>query len=127
MPHLPHSIELHDSVIASAEVAEQSLVIDFAPAYIHRDGKGWIQNARLVLRAAVVEPFNIEFPATVSDGEMETSDGPYHNLLMLPLDANGPVSLEVEFDSGEILRAKGESVRVELLGTPTYVEDVDQR
>jgi hypothetical protein len=57
--------------------------------------------------------FDIEFPATVSDGEMETSDGPYHNLLMLPLYADGPVSLEVEFDSGAILRAIGESVKVD--------------
>jgi len=124
--HLPHSIELHDSVVASAAIVAEELVISFSPAYVHRDGKGWFQDARLVLRAAVVEPFDIEFPATVSDGEMETSDGPYHNLLMLPLYADGPVSLEVEFDSGAILRAIGESVKVELLGAPTYVEDVEQ-
>ena len=125
MPHLPHSIELHDSVVGSATIVEDALVIDFTPAYVHRDGKGWVQDARLVLRGAVVEPFDIECPVEVSDGEMETSKGPYHNVLILPLQADGPVSLRIEFCSGAILRATGQSVDVELLGTPTYVEDVN--
>ena len=108
-------------------VLDGALVITFAPAYVHRDGKGWVQNARLVLEAAAVEPFDIEFPARVEDGEMETSKGPYHNLLMLPLRDDGPVSLEVAFGSSAMLRAKGESVRVELLGEPVYVKDFSQR
>jgi hypothetical protein len=123
MPHLPYSIELHDSVAASATVLDGALVINFAPAYVHRDGKGWLQNARLVLHAAIVEAFDIGFPETLSNGDMQTGDGPYHNLLMLPLHARGPVSLEFEFCSGEILRATGDSVDVELLGEPIYVED----
>ena len=53
--------------------------------------------------------------------------GPYHNLLMLPLKAGGSVSLELEFSSGAILRAAGDSVEVALLGTPTYVEDFTRR
>ena len=127
MPNLPHSIELHDSRVASAAVVDDAFVINFAPAYVHRDGKGWVQDARLVLRTAVVEPFDIEFPATVADGTMETSIGPYHNLLTLPLKAGGPVSLEIEFSSGAVLRATGDSVEVALLGPPTYVEDFSQR
>jgi len=127
VPNLPHSIELHDSRIASAAVVDDAFVIHLAPAYVHWDGKGWVQDARLVLRAAVVEPFDIKFPATVADGTMETSIGPYHNLLILPLKASGPVSLEVEFSSGAVLRATGDSVEVALLGAPTYVEDFSQR
>lgn len=49
MPPLPYSIELHDSVVTAATVLDESLIIEFAPAYVHRDGKGWIQNARLIL------------------------------------------------------------------------------
>jgi len=127
VPNLPHSIELHDSRVASASVVDDAFVINFAPAYVHRDGKGWVQDARLVVRAAVVEPFDIEFPATVADGTIETNIGPYHNLLMLPLKAGGPISLEVEFSSGAILCATGDSVEVALLGIPTYVEDLRQR
>ena len=126
MPNLPHSIELHDSRVASAVVHGGALVISFEPAYVHRDGKGWNQNARLVLSNATVEPLEIDLPAILDDGEMDTCLGPYHNLLTLPLRSPGPASLTFEFMSGAVLRATGDGVELTLIGDPIFVEDCNR-
>jgi hypothetical protein len=120
---LPHCIELHDSCVVSAAFKGETYVIEFAPAYVHRDGKGWNQNARLLLRAAVVQSRVVEFPAAIVDGTIETARGPFHNLLMLPLEDGGPVRLKFEFFSGAVLRATAKTAAIELTGQPTFVED----
>jgi hypothetical protein len=38
--------------------------------------------------------------AAIVDGTIETARGPYHSLLMLPLEGGGPVRLKFEFFSG---------------------------
>ena len=124
MPHLPYSIELHDSWLAYITQDSSGATIALSPAYIHRGGKGWRQNAEIVVAGALVEGFRYELPARISDGNLKAPGGPYHNLLMLPLASAGPVRLELELESGEVVLVKGESVEVRLLGEATFVEDV---
>lgn len=123
MPFLPYSIELHDSVLASIRAEDGAIAITLVPAYLHRDGKGWHQRAELVVLSGAVESNPSELPARICDGTLSTCRGPYHNLLMLPLQDAGPVKLALELDCG-IFRVKGASIEVRLHGEPVFVEDV---
>ena len=123
MSPLPHSIELHDSRVTAASIEENALVVHFRPAYVHKQGKGWRQDADLVISAARIDALRFPFPLRVSDGTLKTARGPYHNLLMLPLRDPGPVVLELEFESGEVLHTSGEFAEVRLFGEATFVED----
>jgi hypothetical protein len=49
----------------------------------------------IVIRESMIEATQVEFPATLADGSLQTEKGPYHNLLELLLGADGPVSLKL--------------------------------
>src|SRR5687768_16980876 len=107
MPQLPHSIELHDSDLSGIVRRGGNIHLLFSSAYIHRDGKGWTQEVEIIVHDATVEPNSLTFPATVADGTMQTGLGPYHNLLNIPFAVDGPVKIELELISGEIVIIKG--------------------
>jgi hypothetical protein len=127
MPHLPFSIELHDSDVTSIVLDNGAATAKLGPAYVHRDGKGWSQDADIVIRESTIESTQVEFPAALADGSLKTEKGPYHNLLALPLAADGPVSLKLEFLSGNVCVVRGRSAEVDLIGTPLFIEDVSVR
>ena len=124
MPHLPYSIELHDSCLATVSVENGIAVVQLRPAYIHRNGKGWRQNADLKIGLAEVEIGSAGLPAKLADGRMKTEQGPYHNLLGLPLKVAGPVDLALELFSEAVIRVVGFNAEVVLHGEAEYVEDV---
>lgn len=124
MPHLPYSIELHDSTLASVLVADGRAFVQLRPAYIHRDGKGWTQEADIVISDAQVDLGGASLPANLADGRVRSEFGPYHNLLELPMDVPGPVSIALELFSEEIIRVSGNGANVVLYGDATFVEDV---
>jgi hypothetical protein len=123
MPDLPHSIELHDSLMTSMETRSGVLCITLGPAYVHNHGKGWLQEAKLIIDGVTVESSNPALPARLSDGTLKTFRGLYHNLLPLPLHDLGPISLEIKFESGATLRAQGGSAEIRLLGEPRFLEN----
>lgn len=123
MSHLPHSIELHDSLLAEIEQQPGFAVLRLRPAYVHRNGKGWRQDADIVVGSANIEGEPPELPARLADGRLKTTLGPYHNLLELPLNAPGEVLLTLEFFSEEVFHVRGASVKVVLHGEAQYVED----
>ena len=122
MPQLPYSVELHDSLLVSVAKGDGELRLKFRPAYIHRGGKGWRQDADLIIADAVVQFDNAELPCRVSDGTLKTARGPYHNLLNLPLNDLGLVKLWLELEDGTEARVQGTSARIELHGEPALVE-----
>ncbi|MFC3684674.1 hypothetical protein [Hydrogenophaga luteola] len=125
MAHLPHSIELHDSTLASVLVKENTAIVQLRPAYIHRSGKGWTQDADILIGDAQVDLAGAELPADLANGRVESEGGPYHNLLELPMKAPGPVSLTLELMfSEQVIRVSGNGAEVVLRGEPTYVEEV---
>jgi len=127
MPDLPYSIELHDSRLSTIAVESGIAIVRLRPAYIHRDGKGWSQDADIIIRESMIEATQPTFPATIADGSLRTRQCPYHNLLYLPLAAAGPVSLELELSSGSVIAVRGNSVEVVLLGESAFLEDVTGR
>jgi hypothetical protein len=122
--HLPYSVELHDSRVSAITVDHGVTTVNLRPAYIHRDGKGWSQDADIIVQASTLDAAQADFPATLADGKMLTTLGPYHNLLELPLVADGPVEVELEFFSGNVAKIVGNSVKVVLIGVPVFVENV---
>ena len=124
MPHLPYSIELHDSRVSGVVLDDGHVTISLSPAYIHRDGKGWTQDALLIVEGASLETSQSEFPVTCADGSLLVPEGPYHNLLNLPLHELGPLLLKLEFFSGCTAAITGTSIRAVLAGSPVFVEDV---
>lgn len=127
MPKLPHSIELHDSTVSGIETHGSSILITFSHAYVHLDGKGWSQEAEIRIDEASLDGGSVAFPAKVADGQLATEDGPYHNLLLLPLSTRGAARLEVEFVSGEVIRISGCGVVVSPKGPINFLEDVAGR
>ena len=125
MPQLPYSIELHDSDLAQVRILDGAVHLMFAPAYIHRDGKGWTQEVEVVIRDASIETDNDTWPVTVADGHMRTELGPYHNLIEIPFAVNGPVELELEFMSGAKITIKGNGIGHDFKGEPVFVEDYE--
>lgn len=123
MSQQPYSVELHDSRVNEVCKEGTALVIRLAPAYIHKDGKGWHQEASIVIGSASIEEEFPKLPAKLGGGTMNTVAGPYHNLLHLPLSHEGGVKLTLEFLSGEVARINGIAVEVALKGAPKYVED----
>lgn len=101
----------------------QTAVVKLRPAYIHRDGKGWRQDADIVVEQATVAGTQARLPASLADGHLKTPQGPYHNLLDLPLHEEGQVVLSLELFSEEVLHIQGESARVVLHGEPKFVEN----
>ena len=124
MAHLPYSIELHDSTLASVLVEDGTAFVQLRPAYIHRDGKGWTQDADILIGKAQVDLAGAALPANLADGRVKSELGPYHNLLELPMYVPGPVSIALELFSEQVIRISGHGAQVALCGEATYVEDV---
>ena len=124
MPHLPFSIELHDSRLAEVRHDALATTIRLSPAYVHRDGKGWSQQAELVIAGGIDNALDLALPVQISDGSLKTARGHYHNLLTLPLDDDGPVVLELELVSGGSVHFTGKSVKIGLVGQAEFIENV---
>lgn len=121
---LLHSIELHDSVLHGLEGSADLLSIRLRPSYLHLNGKGWIQNADIVIREAVVSGELPESPVRVSDGALVVGCTAFENLIPLPLVLDGVVRLSLGLPSGDVVHVTGRSVQVVLHGEPRFVEDV---
>ncbi len=123
MPQLPHSIELHDSRLAAVKAEGGRVTLELRPAYVHKDGKGWTQDADLVITDAKAPPALPQLPARIDDGQLKTIEEPYHNLLNLPLKEEGGVRLTLEMEDSEALVFIGTSVVVLERSERVYVED----
>jgi len=127
------AIECHDSVISQIQVTDRCVVVDFSPSYIHKSdgqpgvdtGSGWLQNARLRLTGASVSGKLPLLPESLWDGSLRIGGQKHNNVLPIPLQAIGPVELNLVFVSGHEVVVLGEAVELELMGAATFVEEVD--
>lgn len=122
MPQLPHSVELHDSKLTAIRHTPEGLTLELRPSYVHRDGKGWRQDADIQVVGAQPLQEAPLLPARIADGELKTPGGPYHNLLMLPLSQEGNVRMKLELENGKSIEFRGSAISVHMLGDPVFVE-----
>ena len=130
-------IEIHDSVVDRIYLENGIAVLHFPQVYIHSsegrpavdEGTGWTQEA-------VIRVGNAQIEGMFSPGSRESWGGDGHSLYDGSLRINGSVfdlipippevRAEVELSLecwGEIVRVRGNSVVLELCGTPKYVEE----
>jgi len=121
---IPHSIELHDSRISAIYRVDDSKVVHFSHAYVHKNAKGWSQIADIVIGSREATGARMDVPTSISDGHVLTQAEFYDNLLPLPFSIEGFVALEIIFTSGAHLKIIGSSPKIILLTEAVFIEDV---
>lgn len=129
-------IELHDSEIEAIEFDETDLCLLFCHAYVHKSigrpgidrGIGVSQRAVLRIMQAEWSAIDLDWPLTISTGELRLGERVYH---MVPVDIahNGPTTLMLCGCDGEgayyELVVSGSGVQLEVDPNETYIEDVE--
>lgn len=133
------AIEIHDSVLGHITLEPTGMaVLHFPKVYIHSsegrpaidEGTGWVQEAFIRIGNAHIEgmfsPESRESYGgdghTLYDGSLLINGSLSDNLIPIPLDVQGNVELRIEC-WGEVVRVRGNSARLELIGTAEYVEE----
>ena len=125
------SIEMHDSTVSRFTPDGESIIMNLTPAYLHKSygqpgidpGTGWTQDARLVVGGASLVGKLPELPCDIMDGELTIGGAVHRNTIPVPLLIDDAVNLHVVFYPECDVSITGTSIRLELLGEPTYVEE----
>lgn len=117
-----HAIELHDSTLAAMRREDDVLVLELRPAYVHRDGAGWSQDADLRLSDAADMTAPIHLPLAMRGGALETPHGAFDGLLPVPLEISGPVRFACELVSAARIDSAAGALRIELPGEARFIE-----
>jgi len=128
------AIELHDSVIGSLSSEGSDLKLSLNPAYVHRSigipgidpGDGLVQDAIITIRDGSVAGELPEFPTHILDGECLLGSQTIIDLIHLPLDQEGSVSLvlHVAPDYRKIVMT-GKHISIRMIGNARWVERVN--
>lgn len=122
------AIEFHDSTFESVRREGKDLALRFSAAYIHESsgkpgvdaGSGWVQEALLHVKDGSMKGEILELPCDLWNGSLRLG-GQFFEMIPIPLDYKGQVEISLEQDG--TIRVSGTQIRLELLGTPTYVEE----
>jgi len=121
---MEEALELHDSDISQVEEAAGDVKIIFSGAYIFADGKGWSQEAVLLLNGGKVINCPSQYPVTVSDGYLVVGGKEIPNLLSLPFSLAGECLVKLVLTNGEALEVAGANPKIKLIGERKFVEEV---
>jgi hypothetical protein len=130
MPEKNRAVELHDTKLQAIEQVDGATVLRLE-VYLHvSDGRpaedpgtGWTQEAKLTVVDGVVESAPESGAMWVLDGCIEVGETPFDNLVPMPFEHKGAVSVRFEGAEG-LLLVKGRGVSLTLLGEPEFVEEV---
>ncbi len=125
------AIEIHDSRVGGIEEVDGLVIVHFLPAYLHQSkgrpgvdsGTGWVQEARLIFTDASVSGNLPAWPCDSMSGEMITGCERHDNSIPVPLEATKLTELRLTCDSVHSVTIIGQSIKLELIGEPRYVED----
>jgi hypothetical protein len=126
------AIELHDSVVAEISRLESTVEIALRPAYVHQsagqpgvdDGIGLVQNAVISVEEGSVTGELGELPSDIFDGEFEVGQQAFSNMIALPCDVAGSVTLTLFLSpDNRKLVIFGKRITIKLDGQPSYVEE----
>jgi hypothetical protein len=136
------AIEIHDSAFDKITLQGGTALLHFKKAHIHSSegrpaidaGTGWSQEAVVRIGNARIEgTFSKEsreayggYAHYLSGGSLRIDDTVSENLIPIPLDLDGDVELKIECWD-DIVRVRGSSVHLELIGAAEYVEDFHPR
>jgi len=123
-------LEFHDSTLTGFDARETrvELLLD---AYIHRweklddrwRGTGWMQAVRIVLSNPVGPTAVPALPVEISDGSLQLSAVANNDLVRLPLQASGEISIRLQLNTADI-EFTASAVRIETMADARYVEEL---
>ena len=132
------AIEIHDSALDQIGLENGVALLHFPQVYIHSSngrpavdaGSGWTQEAVIRIGNAQIEgKFSQEsreayggYAHYLSDGSLRINDSVSDNLIPIPLDVQGEIELTLEC-WGDVVCVRGNSARLDLIGTAEYVEE----
>ena len=124
-------IEFHDSRVDVISERDGAVVVHFKPAYVHQSegrpgidpGTGWNQEARLIFPKASVKGEFPEWPCDIIDGHIIVGGECHANGIPVPLDAVTFTELRLACDCVHTVTISGSGVRLELIGSPSYVDE----
>ena len=125
------TIQLPGSEIERISLQQGCLRVSFSRAYIVKTMTGsnektlWWQAGDLVLEGAEAEQRIPSGPAVCDGGDIDENIYTYRDMIPVPLDSRGRTRCELKLrDSDEKVVVRGETVRLELSGTPKYIRHV---
>lgn len=125
------SIELPGSKIDAIELDEGVLRVRFSRAMIIKTMTGstertrWWQAGDLVIAGAEVDGPLPEGPLVCAGGDLDENIYTYRDMIPIPLASRGQIRCTLRFDDGSPpLGVMGESVGLELLDVPKYIEHI---
>jgi hypothetical protein len=133
------AIEIHDSALDQIALQDGVAVLHFPQVYIHSSegrpaidtGTGWTQEAVIRIENAHIQgEFSKEsreayggYGHYLSGGSLRVHRSVSDNLIPIPLDVQGDIELTLEC-WGDLVRVRGTSAKLQLIGTAEYVEEV---
>jgi hypothetical protein len=123
------SIELPGSEIESIRLEDGCLRVRFSRAYIVKMMTGspertrWWQAGELVMEGAEAEGAVPAGPLVCEGGDVEENIYTYRDMIPVPLDSRGRTACDLSFrGTDDHLVVRGETVRLELVDVPKYIE-----
>jgi hypothetical protein len=123
------SIQLPGSEIEQISLQDGCLRVTFSRAYLVKTMTGsaektlWWQAGDLVLEGAEADQPLPSGPVVCDGGDIEENIYTYRDMIPVPLDSRGRTGCDLKLRGSDArVVARGETVRLELAGTPKYIQ-----
>ena len=124
------TLEFHDSEMSSVVAVNSDMHVVFSAAHVHQSSstpgrdasEGYVQAVELQLHQAVWTGSLDECIGNLSEGELKVDEASVQ-LVPLPFQAIGKVTLSLQFSNGAVLSATGTSVTLSQRDPPKFVEN----
>ena len=124
------ALEFHDSEVSSVVAVNSDMHVVFSAAHVHRSSitlgssasDGYVQAVELQLLQAVWMGSLDECVGNLSECELKVDETSVQ-LVPLPFQAMGTVTLNLQFSNGAVLSATGTSVTLSQRDPPKFVEN----
>jgi len=124
-------IEIHDSKVADITYQDNTVVVHFLAAYLHKSegrpgydrGTGWAQEGFLIFDQASVNGKFPEWPCDLMDGELILGSQRHDNSIAVPLEFKGPTVLHLICDCVHKVTVTSLGARLKLVGNPRFVDE----
>jgi len=123
------SIQLSGSEIERISLQDGCFRVVFSRAYIVKTMTGsaektlWWQAGDLVLEGAEVDQPLPSGPAICDGGDIDENIYTYRDMIPIPLESRGRIGCDLKLRGSDArVLVRGETVRLEMAGTPKYIQ-----
>lgn len=123
------AVELHDSEIRCIRREGHDVILELSLYLLVSQGRpgmdrgtGWEQDAELIISDARIQQTPDSDYMWILDGRVEVGSDTFDNLLPLPFDHSGPVTVRLNGAEGSFV-ASGRHAKVVLKGLRRFIEE----